>query len=75
MNLTEEEANVIRNKLMEEEINNIRSKRIKEIITDYESIAVIGKGAFGEVRLCRHKETKKLVAIKRMSKKDMHKKN
>lgn len=47
----------------------------KETINDYESLVVIGHGAFGEVRLCRNRKTKELVAIKRMSKKDMCKKN
>lgn len=44
-------------------------------IRDFESIAIIGKGAFGEVRVCRHKQTGEIVAIKKMKKEEMHKKN
>ncbi len=43
-------------------------------INDFESIAIIGRGAFGEVRLCRDKQGE-LVAIKKMKKEEMIKKN
>ena len=36
---------------------------------------IIGRGAFGEVRLCRDKETNEIVAVKKMKKTEMHKKN
>lgn len=42
---------------------------------DYEPIAIIGRGAFGEVRLCRWKETREVVAMKKMNKGEMEKKN
>ena len=38
-------------------------------------MAIIGKGAFGEVRVCRHKRTNEIVAIKKMRKDEMYKKN
>ena len=38
-------------------------------------MAIIGKGAFGEVRVCRHKKTNEIVAIKKMRKDEMYKKN
>ena len=38
-------------------------------------MAIIGKGAFGEVRVCRHKTTGEIFAIKKMKKEEMHKKN
>lgn len=44
-------------------------------IKDFESIKIIGRGAYGEVRLCRWIATGELVAIKKMKKKDMIKKN
>ena len=44
-------------------------------VNDFESIAVIGKGAFGEVRVCREKSTKNIVAIKKIAKEEMFKKN
>jgi len=54
-------------------INLIRRKKIS--VRDFESIAVIGRGAFGEVRLCRVKETKEVVAMKKMNKSEMEYKN
>lgn len=44
-------------------------------VNDFESITIIGRGAFGEVRVCREKETGEIVAIKKMRKDDMYKKN
>ena len=32
---------------------------------------VIGKGAFGEVRICRYKETGEVLAMKKMRKNEM----
>jgi serine/threonine kinase 38 len=43
-------------------------------VNDFESIAIIGRGAFGEVRLCRSKNGE-LVAVKKMKKEEMIKKN
>ena len=42
-------------------------RRQKLSIKDFESIAIIGRGAFGEVRLCRSKNGE-VVAIKKMNK-------
>lgn len=44
-------------------------------IREYEPLSIIGKGAFGEVRVCREKSTGNIVAIKKMKKEEMHKKN
>lgn len=38
-------------------------------------LPIIGRGAFGEVRICRHKETKEIVAMKKMKKNEMDQKN
>lgn len=61
------------------EISNLNTKfldsRKKITIFNFEPLTIVGKGAFGEVRICRDKETKELVAIKKMKKEDMHKKN
>jgi serine/threonine kinase 38 len=40
-------------------------------IYDFSILKVIGKGAFGEVMLVKKKDTKELLAMKRLSKKDM----
>jgi serine/threonine kinase 38 len=42
---------------------------------NFTSLAVIGRGAFGEVRLCREIKSGKIVAIKSLKKKEMIKKN
>ncbi|CAG0892967.1 unnamed protein product [Cyprideis torosa] len=42
---------------------------------DYALIRVIGRGAFGEVQLVRHKSTRKVFAMKRLSKYDMIKRS
>ncbi len=44
-------------------------------VNDYESIKIIGRGAFGEVRVCRDKSTGNLVAVKKMRKNEMINKN
>ena len=75
LELNENEREIIQNELIQNEVNYLRERRKKETIVDYESLAIIGRGAFGEVRLCRHRGSDTLVAVKRMSKADMHKKN
>lgn len=42
---------------------------------DFKEIKVIGRGAFGEVKLVRHKETKKVYAMKLLSKFEMIKRS
>lgn len=50
-------------------------KRQKIKASDFQPISIIGRGAFGEVRLCREKKTNQIVAIKKMKKTEMLKKN
>ena len=48
----------------------------KKISTrDFEPLSIIGRGAFGEVRICRHIESNEVVAVKRMKKAEMINKN
>lgn len=42
---------------------------------DYEHIKVIGRGAFGKVQLVRHKQTRQVYAMKRLSKADLIKRS
>jgi len=44
-------------------------------VNDFEPLSIIGRGAFGEVRICRIKETREVVALKKMKKSEMIKKN
>lgn len=50
-------------------------RRSKISVHDYEPLKIIGRGAFGEVRVCRHKKTDEIVAIKKMKKNEMIVKN
>uniref|UniRef100_A0A672SYK2 Rho-associated protein kinase 1 n=1 Tax=Sinocyclocheilus grahami TaxID=75366 RepID=A0A672SYK2_SINGR len=54
-------------------ISKIRKLRMKA--DDYEVVKVIGRGAFGEVQLVRHKATKKVYAMKLLSKFEMIKRS
>ena len=50
------------------EAEMLRKKRSKITVNDFEPVAIIGRGAFGEVRVCRKKDTQEIVAIKKMKK-------
>ncbi|XP_068196519.1 rho-associated protein kinase 1 isoform X1 [Antennarius striatus] len=54
-------------------ISKIRDLRMKAV--DYEVVKVIGRGAFGEVQLVRHKATSKVYAMKLLSKFEMIKRS
>ncbi|XP_046882742.1 rho-associated protein kinase 1 isoform X1 [Hypomesus transpacificus] len=54
-------------------ISKIRDLRMKG--EDYEVVKVIGRGAFGEVQLVRHKATRKVYAMKLLSKFEMIKRS
>lgn len=54
-------------------ISKIRQLRMKA--DDYEVVKVIGRGAFGEVQLVRHKATLKVYAMKLLSKFEMIKRS
>ena len=57
---------------MQSKLFNTRRQKIS--IKDFKSIAIIGRGAFGEVRLCKGKNGE-VVAIKKMNKQEMCDKN
>ena len=75
LNLAEEEATKIKEEILHKEGENLRKKRKKITIFDFEPLKIIGKGAFGEVRVCRYIPNGSIVAIKKMKKEEMHKKN
>ena len=67
-----------KNKILEElhqESEELRKTRQKQTIRDYESLAIIGRGAFGEVHVCRKIKTGEIVAIKKIKKELLAKKN
>ena len=51
-------------------VSNLRMRA-----SDFTMIKVIGRGAFGEVQLVRHKTNKKVYAMKLLSKYEMVSKN
>ncbi|KAI3435734.1 hypothetical protein D9Q98_001792 [Chlorella vulgaris] len=48
-----------------------RLQRQRLCMEDFEPLRLIGKGAFGEVRICRDRSTGKLVAVKKLKKAEM----
>lgn len=74
-NLPSHEKELIKQDVLHKEAEILRQSRKKVNIRDFESIAIIGRGAFGEVRVCREKSTGEVVAIKKMRKEDMFQKN
>ena len=75
LNIPEDQASKIKQEILHKEGENLRKKRQKISIFDFVPIKIIGKGAFGEVRLCKYVPTGDIVAIKKMKKEEMHKKN
>ena len=50
-------------------------RRKKISARDFDPIAIIGRGAFGEVRVCRWKDNSEIIAMKKMNKSEMIYKN
>jgi serine/threonine kinase 38 len=69
--LSELEKNERRQLHALKETEFLRLKRLKLSYTDFSLIKVIGKGAFGEVRLVQKKDTGHIYAMKILRKKDM----
>ena len=65
----------MKSRIFKSEAEMMRKKRSKITINDFEPVAIIGRGAFGEVRVCRKKDTGEIVAIKKMKKEEMIYKN
>ncbi|KAJ0860263.1 putative protein kinase AGC-NDR family [Helianthus annuus] len=49
----------------------MRIQRHKKGADDFEPLTMIGKGAFGEVRICREKTTGNVYAMKKLKKSEM----
>ncbi|KAF2076981.1 hypothetical protein CYY_001690 [Polysphondylium violaceum] len=74
MKLSSKEQNDLRKELDKKESDYMRIKRLRLKRSDFELIKIIGRGAFGEVSLVRHKESNDLYAMKRLKKSEMLKK-
>jgi len=53
------------------ETAHLRASRQKLCLDDFEQLDIIGRGAFGEVRLCREKRSKEVYAMKKLCKAEM----
>ncbi len=69
--LSEQERNERRTVHALKETEFLRLKRLKLTYNDFSPLKVIGKGAFGEVRLVQKKDTGHIYAMKILRKKDM----
>ena len=75
LDISNDEKQKMLSELGHAESEELRKNRIKQTIRDYESIKIIGRGAFGEVHVCRVKKTGDIVAIKKIKKEEIIKKN
>lgn len=66
----EEQLNLIKD-LERKETEFMRLKRHKICVEDFELLTIIGRGAFGEVRLCREKKSGHIYAMKKLKKSEM----
>ncbi|KAK6160701.1 hypothetical protein DH2020_004082 [Rehmannia glutinosa] len=66
----EEEERMLRN-LEKKETEYMRLQRHRVGIDDFQQLTIIGKGAFGKVRLCRAKNTGEIYALKKLKKSEM----
>ena len=75
MNLSTIEQDQIKQEVLHREAEHHRKKRQKITVFDFEPIKIIGKGAFGEVRVVRLKHTGEIMAMKKLNKTEMIYKN
>ena len=75
LEISDEEKLKMLYELRHEESEELRKNRKKQTIRDYESIKIIGRGGFGEVYVCRVKETGEIVAVKKIKKEVVIKNN
>ena len=75
MNLSADVKKAMQARLQAEEELSNAAKLKKMNVNDFETLTTIGRGAFGQVRICRKKDDKKVYAMKIMKKTEMLKKN
>lgn len=72
---SEERKNRQLQNLGKKESQFLRLRRTKLSLEDFTTVKVIGKGAFGEVRLVQKRDTGKIYAMKTLLKSEMYKKD
>jgi len=70
-NLPPSEQQALLEELARKETEFIRFRRLRLTKNEFESIKIVGRGAFGEVRLVSLKSTGELFAMKRLRKSDI----
>ena len=75
LSLSSTEQELMRQKIMHREAELMRQRRQKVTVYDFEPEKIIGKGAFGEVRVVRYKPTGEIFAMKKLNKTEMLYKN
>ena len=75
LNLSEAEQELIKQDILHKEAELNRKMRKKITLKDFDPLSIIGRGAFGEVRICKFKESGEIVAMKKMKKSEMLYKN
>ena len=69
--MSPEECERIKQELAKLDTNALRARRQQIRLSDFDLLNVIGRGAFGEVRVVRKKDTKEIFAMKKLRKADM----
>ena len=68
LNILPSQKEQIKQEIHSQESAKFRKLREKQSIRDYISLSIIGRGAFGEVHVCREKKTGQIVAVKKIRK-------
>ena len=70
LDVSDDEKLKILSEMRQLESEDLRKSRQNQKLTirDYESLAIIGRGAFGEVHVCREIKTGNIVAVKKIKK-------
>jgi serine/threonine kinase 38 len=71
LSLADDEKSVLLEKQAQAETEFMRMQRQRLRPEDFEQLTIIGRGAFGEVRLCRKHDEQQLFAMKKLRKADM----
>jgi len=64
-------VNNILKQFEKKETEYMRLQRHKMSVDDFDLLTMIGKGAFGEVRVCRERSTGNVYAMKKLKKSEM----
>ena len=75
LHLSLNEKKIMKEQILHEEALSLRESRQGTRIFDFEAASIIGRGAFGEVRVVRHKKSGEVFALKKLNKSETIRKN